>query len=156
MEINKIRKKKWNFSNEDICFPWQTKPMGLWFPCAFPFTIARTVPLHEFIHSKYKTIHELDPTVWCVAGRIIAKKWCVSYATHHAFAAHLKHNLLPRWHWACITTKSFDTQQKTAFYSACRVSFRIFWSSTILSKSTLSQSTFQINCDNLDNVKNNV
>lgn len=31
------------------------------------FRIVRTVPLHEFIHSKYKTIHELDPTVWCVS-----------------------------------------------------------------------------------------
>lgn len=45
----------------------------------FPVTNARAVPLHEFIHSKYKTIHELDPTMWYVAGRIVAEKWRVSY-----------------------------------------------------------------------------
>lgn len=58
------KKRKYKFLTK-IYFSKQTKPMGLWFPCAFPFTIAPTVPLHEFIHSKYKTIHELDPTVWC-------------------------------------------------------------------------------------------
>lgn len=45
----------------------------------FPVTNACAVPPHEFIHSKYKTIHELDPTVWYVVGRIVAEKWRVSY-----------------------------------------------------------------------------
>lgn len=56
------------------------KTDGILISRCFPVTNVRTVLLHEFIHSKYKTIHELDPTVWHVAGRIVAEKWRVSYA----------------------------------------------------------------------------
>lgn len=87
---------------------------------AFAFTNARgerggqagTLP-HEFIHSKYKTIHELDPIVCvCVCVRavrivVVAEKWRVSYA---CLCARARTRTIYRRgrHRACITTKSFD------------------------------------------------
>lgn len=58
------------------------------FPALFRLqSLAQSPFMNLFIANTYKTIHELDPTVWCVVVRTIAKKWCVSYAAHRAFAA---------------------------------------------------------------------
>lgn len=72
-----------------------------------PPAVAAASTLHEFIHSKYKTIHELDPTVVCRRANRRGEMARELHGSPCLRGAHSWHNLLPRRHWACITTKKF-------------------------------------------------